>query len=72
MQRKRTLDEISMIEFVKTVACILKNLGISEEVACEIITAVSSSKVLIGEFMLWAYDNNPTEEQIMHWIVEHT
>lgn len=37
-----------------------------------IILAVSSSKLLIGQLMLYLYDNNPTEEQIMHWIVEHT
>ncbi len=61
-----------MLEFVRCTALILKNLGISEEMAKGIILAVNSSKILIGNFMLWAYDNNPTEEQIMHWIVEHT
>ena len=72
MQRKRTLEEIPMMEFVRTTALVLKNLGISEEQSYGIIIAVSSSKMLIGNFMLWAYDNNPSEEQIMHWIVEHT
>jgi hypothetical protein len=72
MKEKRTIDEIPMLEYQKAVAEILKNLGISEEMALGIIIAVSSSKILIGNFMLWAYDNNPTEEQIMHWIEEHT
>ena len=72
MSGKRTIEEIPMIEYIKTVAWILKDLGISEEMAYGIITAVSSSKMLIGGFMLWAYDNKPTEEQILHWIVEHT
>ena len=72
MQGQRTLEEIPMMEFIRTTALVLKNLGISEEMAYGIITAVSSSKMLIGSFMLWAYDNNPTEEQILHWIVEHT
>lgn len=72
MPDKRTIEEIPMQEFFKAVADLLKNLGISMEKSQGIILAVSSSKMLIGNFMLWAYDNNPTEEQIMHWIVEHT
>lgn len=61
-----------MLDFQKTVAELLKNLGVSMEMAQGIILAVSSDKWLIGEFMLWVNDNNPSEEQIMHWIVEHT
>lgn len=72
IQRKRTLDEIPMREYMVVVASLLKDLGISEEMAVGIIAAVSSSKMLIGQFMLYLYDNKPTEEQIMHWIVEHT
>lgn len=72
MNKKRTIDEIPMLEYVRVTASILKDLGISEKMAGGIILAVSSSKMLIVEFMLWAYDNHPTEEQIMHWVVEHT
>ena len=61
-----------MEEFFIAVADLLKNLGISMEMSQGIILAVSSSKLLIGQLMLYLYDNNPTEEQIMHWIVEHT
>ena len=61
-----------MKEFIKLAASLLKDLGISMEMTQGIILAVSSSKMLIGKFILWLYDNNPNEEQIMHWIVEHT
>lgn len=72
MPCKRTLEEIPMKEFIKLAASLLKDLGISMEMTQGIILAVSSSKMLIGKFILWLYDNNPNEEQIMHWIVEHT
>ena len=72
MQSTRSIEDIPMLDYQKTVAELLKNLGISLEMAQGIILAVSSDKWLIGEFMLWVYDNNPNEEQIMHWIVEHT
>lgn len=68
----RSIEDIPMLDYQKTVAELLKNLGISLEMAQGIILAVSSDKWLIGEFMLWVYDNQPNEEQIMHWIVEHT
>lgn len=61
-----------MKEFYLAVADYLKNLGISMEMSHRIILAVSSSKLLIGKFLLYLDDNNPNEEQIMHWIVEHT
>ena len=72
MQLRKSIDDIPMLDFQKAVAELLKNMGVSMEMAQGIILAVSSDKWLIGEFMLWVYDNNPTEEQIMHWIVEHT
>lgn len=72
MQLRKSIDDIPMLDFQKTVAELLKNLGVSMEMAQGIILAVSSDKWLIGEFMLWVNNNNPTEEQIMHWIVEHT
>lgn len=72
MPNNRTIEEIPMKEFYLAVADYLKNLGISMEMTQGIILAVSSSKLLIGKFLLYLDDNNPNEEQIMHWIVEHT
>lgn len=36
------------------------------------IPAVLKNEDLIKRMLVWVGENNPTEEQIMHWIVEHT
>lgn len=72
MSDMRTLEEIPMKEIQILTAKVLKESGVPLETTLGTLYALSSNKRLLATFMIWAYDNNPTEEQIMHWIVEHT
>ena len=36
------------------------------------IPVILNSEELVCKMLVWLYDTNPNEEQIMHWIVEHT
>ena len=72
IQKNRTLDDIPLKTIRLLTAKTLKILGISLETTLGTIYALNSDKVLLAQFLIWAYDNKPNEEQIMHWIVEHT
>ena len=49
----------------------LKRQGLSLELASTIPTILGSEE-LVGKMLVWVGETNPNEDQIMHWIVEHT
>jgi hypothetical protein len=72
IQQTRSIEDIPMQETMRVAGSLLKDLGVTLEMAQGILLAVSSSKRLAGSFAVWVNDNHPNEEQILHWIVEHT
>lgn len=72
MPDKRTIEEIPLKDIQMLTAKVLKISGVPLETTLGTIYALGSEKRLLATFLLWAYDNHPTEEQVLHWIVEHT
>ena len=72
MNLSNSIEDIPLKTIQMLTGKTLKRLGISLEMALGIVCALSSDKVLLAQFLIWTHDNNPSEEEIMHWIVEHT
>lgn len=72
MQDNRSIEDIPLKDVQLLTAKVLKISGVPLETTLGTIYALSSNKRLLMQFVIWAYDNNPTEEQVLHWIVEHT
>ena len=49
----------------------MKKQGLNSRTAST-IPVILGSEELVCAMLVWVYDTNPTEEQIMHWMVEHT
>lgn len=49
----------------------LKRQGLSLELAST-IPSILVREEMVGRMLVWVGETNPNEEQIMHWIVEHT
>lgn len=58
-------------KYQKALAEYLKKQGLSLELASTIPTILESEE-LVKRMLVWVGETEPTEEQIMHWIVEHT
>ena len=61
---KATKYQIALAEY-------LKKQGLSLELASTIPTILGSEEQ-VGRMLVWVGETNPTEELVMHWIVEHT
>ena len=72
MPNNRMIEEIPLKTIQLLTAKTLKKLGVGLDTALGTVCALSSNKLLLAQFLIWAYDNKPNEEQIMHWVVEHT
>ena len=58
-------------KFQMGLAHLLKKQGLNSRTAST-IPVILGSEELVCAMLVWVYDTNPTEEQIMHWMVEHT
>lgn len=63
---------MSMTKFQKGLATLLMRQGLGLDKASMIVSILSQNEKLTCMMLVWVYDTNPTEEQIMRWMVEHT
>lgn len=58
-------------KFQITLARLLKKQGLDSKTA-SLIPVIIKDEKLVCEMLIWVADNNPNEEQILHWVVDHT
>ncbi|MBO4588409.1 MAG: hypothetical protein J5711_05855 [Bacteroidales bacterium] len=63
---------MELTKFQKGLGYMLVKQGLDLDKAAMIVSIFMKDEQLTCEMLVWLYDTNPNEEQIMHWIVEHT
>lgn len=58
--------------FQKELGLLLVKQGLDLDKAAVIVAIFKDDGKLTCEMLVWLYDTKPNEEQIMHWIEEHT
>ncbi len=65
---------MELTKYQKALGFMLVKQGLDLDKAAAIVAIFMKDELLTCEMLVWVYDTNPNpnEEQIMHWIVEHT
>lgn len=63
---------MELTKFQKGLGVLLVKQGLDLDKDAMIVAIFIKDERLTCEMLVWIYDTNPTEEQIMHWIEEHT
>lgn len=63
---------MSLTKYQKGLGLLLVKQGLDLDKVAMIVSIFKDDEKLTCEMLVWLYDTKPTEEQIMHWIVEHT
>ena len=63
---------MELTKFQKALGFLLVKQGLDLATAGAIVAIFMKDELLTCDMLVWVYDTNPNEEQIMHWIVEHT
>ena len=61
---------VTMAEVQEALIDLLKSLGVSKNNAVAVGLMLKDSEEMTEDFLLWVYDNKPTEEQIMRKAIE--
>ena len=61
---------VTMAEVQEALIDLLKSLGVSKNNAVAVELMLKDSEEMTEDFLLWVYDNKPTEEQIMRKAIE--
>lgn len=72
MNSPKSIEDIPMKDLRDGVLISLILSKISSDMIRGVASALWDERVLMAMFIVWTEETNPTEEQIMHWIVEHT